>query len=93
MNNYIEATCIGRPLDLPDYNEQLEQWSLWFEESKTSYHPYDEAFRENINFPDLISYSCDSAEEACELYNYYNQNPVTEETKNEETISENLPLV
>ena len=48
---------------------------------------------ENINFPDLISYSCDSAEEACELYNYYNQNPVTEETKNEETISENLQLV
>jgi hypothetical protein len=93
MNNYIEAVCIGKPIDLPDYNEQSEQWSLWFEESETSHHPYDKDFRENVNFPDLISYSCDSAEEACELYNYYNQNPVTEETKNEETISENLPLV
>lgn len=79
MNNYIEGVCIGSPLDLPEYDEQAEQWKLWFEESETPYHPYDELLRENINFPDLISYSCDSAEEACELYNYYNQNPVTKE--------------
>jgi len=79
MNDYIETVCIGTPLDLPEYDEQSEQWQLWFEESETSYHPYDELFRENINFPDLISYSCDSAEEACELYNYYNQNPVTKD--------------
>jgi len=88
MNPYVEAVCIGKPLDLPEYDEQAEQWKVWFEESETPYHPYDKALRENINFPDLISYSCDSADEACELYNYYNQNPVTEEKDNDESAQE-----
>ena len=35
MNNYIEAVCEGRPLDLPNYNEDTEQWELFFEESET----------------------------------------------------------
>ena len=87
MNDYIEAVCIGSPIDLPEYDEQTEQWKLWFEESETPYHPYDELLRENINFPDLISYSCENAEEACELYYYYNRNPVKEET--DETTNEN----
>ena len=68
MNNYIEAICIGKPLDLPEYNEDTELWEVHFEESPTPWHPYDEQ--------DLISYSCDSAEDACEIYNHYNQNPV-----------------
>lgn len=78
MNNYIEATCIGSPLDLPEYNEDTEQWEVHFEESPTPWHPYDN--------PDLISYSCESSEEACEIYNYYNQNPVGEK-KDEETTN------
>ncbi len=77
-NDYIEAVCIGKPLDLPEYNEDTEQWEVHFEESPTPWHPYDN--------PDLISYSCENAEEACELYNYYNQNPVKEET--DETTNE-----
>lgn len=76
MNNYIEATCIGRPMDLPAYNENSEQWEVYFEESPTPWHPYDER--------DIISYSCESAEEACELYNHYNQNPVNGGIQNEE---------
>lgn len=87
MNNYIEAVCIGKPIDLPDYNEESEQWNIWFEESETPCFQYDEEFRENINFPNIISYSCDTAEEACELYNYYNQNPIQKE-QNEKNIIE-----
>ena len=34
MNNYIEALCEGRPLDLPNYNEDTEQWEIHFEESR-----------------------------------------------------------
>ena len=79
MNNYIEAVCIGKPLDLPEYNEDTEQWEVHFEESPTPWHPYDNQ--------DLISYSCESADEACELYNYYNQNPVKEINEDEETSS------
>ena len=40
----------------------------------------------------MISYSCENAEEACELYNYYNQNPVGEK-KDEEITSENIASV
>ena len=72
MNNYIEAVCIGKPLDLPEYNEDTEQWEVHFEESETPWFPYD--------IPrDIISYSCESAEEACELYNHYNINPIEED--------------
>ena len=26
--NYIEAVCVGKPLDLPEYNEGTEQWEV-----------------------------------------------------------------
>jgi hypothetical protein len=71
MNNYIEATCIGSPLGLPEYNEDTEQYEVFFEENYDEWNPYFQR--------DIISYSCDSADEACDLYNYYNQNPVKEE--------------
>ena len=67
-NNYIEATCIGRPLDLPTWDEATELWELFFEESETPYHPYDTR--------DIISVSFESAQEVTDAYNYYNQHPV-----------------
>ena len=86
-NNYIEATCIGRPLDLPTWDEVSELWELFFEELSTDYHPYDEDLRENVNFTNLISVSFESAQEVSDAYNYYNQNPVKEEQ--DETIEIN----
>ena len=80
MNNYIEAVCVGKPLDLPEYNEDTEQWEVYFEESPTPWNPYDDS-------RDLISYSCEDVEEATEIYNYYNQNPVMEDKDNEEVAS------
>jgi len=88
MNNYIEATCIGRPLDLPTWDEVSELWELFFEESSTDYHPYDEDLRENVNFTNLISVSFESAQEVTDAYNYYNQNPVGEK-QYEETTQQN----
>ena len=79
MINYIEAICIGKPLDMPEYNEDTEQWELHFEESPTPWYPYDNQ--------DLISYACESADEACAIYNYYNQNPVKEITEDEEVAN------
>ena len=64
MNNYIEAVCEGKPLDLPNYNENSEQWEIFFEESATHYHPYDQR--------DLLAVSFDSAQEASDAYNFYN---------------------
>jgi hypothetical protein len=78
MNNYIEATCIGRPLDLPTWDEASELWELFFEESPTPWHP-DES-------RDIISVSFESAEEVTDAYNHYNQNP-TGERKHEELTS------
>jgi|13_taG_2_1085334.scaffolds.fasta_scaffold21939_4 hypothetical protein len=88
MNSYIEATCIGRPLDLPTWDEVSELWELFFEESETPCHPYDEDFRKNVNFANLISVSFESAQEVTDAYNYYNQNPVGGET-NEKIIEQN----
>ena len=85
MNNYINAVCIGKPLGLPEYNEESEQWEVHFEESPTPWHPYDDI--------DMISYSCETADEACELYNYYNQNPINEEQDNDESIQEDQEVV
>jgi hypothetical protein len=65
MNNYIEAVCEGKPLDLPSFNEDSEQWELYFEESPTEWHPYSQR--------DLIAVSFDSADQACNAYNHYNQ--------------------
>jgi len=87
-NNYIEANCIGRPLDLPTWDEASELWELFFEESSTDYHPYDEGLRENVNFANLISVSFESAQEVSDAYNYYNQNP-SNGGEHEETIEQN----
>ncbi len=87
-NNYIEATCIGRPLDLPTWDEVSELWELFFEESPTDYHPYNETLRENINFSNLISVSFESAQEVTDAYNYYNTHEIGE-VQNEQTTTIN----
>jgi hypothetical protein len=68
MNSYIDAVCEGKPLDLPNFNEDTEQWELAFEESETPWHPYDSE-------KDILFVSFESAEEVTDAYNYYNQNP------------------
>ena len=78
MNDYIEAVCVGKPMDLPTWNEESEKYEVYFEESETPWNPYADR--------DIISYVCESADEACEIYNYYNQNPVGEK-KDEETTN------
>ena len=75
MNNYIEATCIGSPLGLPEYNESTEQWELFFEENHDEWNPYFER--------DILSVSFESAEEVTDAYNHYNINPVMEEKEDE----------
>ena len=79
MNNYIEATCIGRPLDLPSFNEDTEQWELFFEENHDEWNPYFER--------DIISVSFESAEKVTDAYNHYNINPLKEEVQHEEIAS------
>ena len=76
MNSYIEAVCTGKPLDLPSYDEDSELWEVFFEESET---PWSNEQR------DIIGVPCESAEEACNIYNHYNQNPIGEETNEEDT--------
>ena len=83
-NYYIEATCIGSPLGLPEFNDDTEQYEVFFEENHDDFHPYFQR--------DIISYSCEDADEATEIYNYYNQNPIKKE-KNEEILQDNYPLV
>ena len=73
MNNYIEAICIGKPLDLPEYNEDTEQWEVHFEESPTPWHPYDNQ--------DLISYSCESADEEIKSWLSYGYQGVGDSSK------------
>ena len=80
MNKYIEATCIGRPLDLPTWDEATELWELFFDESSTDYHPY--------NTRDIISVSFESAQEVTDAYNYYNTHEIGE-VQNEETTTIN----
>ena len=84
MNNYIEATCIGSPLGLPEYNESTEQWELFFEENHDEWNPYFER--------DILSVSFESAEEVTDAYNHYNLNPVMEE-KEDEVNQEDTALV
>ena len=74
MNDYIEAVCVGKPLGLPEYDMDAELWEVYFEESET---PWSDEPRDVIGVP------CESAEEACEIYNHYNINPVLEEKTNE----------
>tara|TARA_Y100000385_G_C12921415_1_gene562745 strand:- start:452 stop:706 length:255 start_codon:yes stop_codon:yes gene_type:complete len=84
MNNYIEATCVGSPLGLPEYNESTEQWELFFEENHDEWNPYFER--------DIISVSFESAEEVTDAYNHYNVNPVMEE-KEDEVNQKNTAMV
>lgn len=84
MNNYIEATCIGSPLGLPEYNEDTEQWELFFEENHDEWNPYFER--------DILSVSFESVEEVTDAYNHYNLNPVMEE-KEDEVNQEDTALV
>jgi len=72
---YIEATCKGRPFDLPAYDEATEEWNNSFIESPN---------KNSGELVDLLEVPSGSAEEACEIYNYYNQNPVGEEKNHEE---------
>ena len=85
MNNYIEATCIGSPLGLPEYNESTEQWELFFEENHDEWNPYFER--------DILSVSIESVDEVTDAYNHYNQNPVKEDKENEEVTEQVLALV
>jgi hypothetical protein len=78
MNNYIEATCIGKPLGLPEWDEESELWLLFFEESETPWHPSQER--------DLISVSFESAQEVTDAYNHYNLNPVRKDQHEENVI-------
>ena len=84
-NNYIEATCIGSPLGLPEYNESTEQWELFFEENHDEWNPYFER--------DILSVSFESVEEVTDAYNHYKQNPVKEDKENEEVTEQVLALV
>ena len=78
MNDYIEAVCAGKPMGLPEYDEEAEQWFVYFEESET---PWSDEPR------DVICVPCENAEEACKIYNHYNINPVMEEKEDEEVAS------
>ena len=77
-NNYIESVCVGRPLGLPEWDEESELWLLFFEESETPWHPNQER--------DLISVSFESAQEGTDAYNHYNLNPVREDQYEENVI-------
>jgi len=79
MNNYTEAVCIGKPMGLPEYDMDAEQWAVYFEESPTPWHPNQER--------DVLPVYCVNAEEATDIYNHYNINPVTEEKEDEEVTS------
>ena len=50
MNDYIDAVCEGSPLEPPTYNDEIEQWELYFEESATAWHPYDERDLISVSF-------------------------------------------
>ena len=67
MNDYINAVCIGKPMGLPEYDMDAEQWAVYFAESET---PWSDEPR------DVVAVQCDDAQEATDIYNYYNQNPV-----------------
>lgn len=76
LNPHVEAVCIGKPLGLPEYDMDAEQWSVYFEESET---PWSDEPR------DIVGVICEDAQEATDIYNYYNQHPVGEKTNEEDT--------
>ena len=65
MNEYINALCEGKPLEKPSYDQDSDMWSLWFEESDTSWHPYFQK--------DLIEVHFESQTEAQNAFDYYSQ--------------------
>ena len=67
---YAQAVCEGKPFDLPCYNEATEQWQVPFIESPNDH------LEELV---DLIEIPCESAQEATDIYNHHNHNPVGEE--------------
>jgi len=75
MNSYVEAVCVGKPLGLPEYDMDAEQWWVYFEESET---PWNDEPR------DMLEVTCEDAQEATDIYNYYTQNPVKEIIENED---------
>lgn len=75
MNSYAEAVCVGKPLGLPEYDMDAEQWSVYFEESET---PWSDELR------DIVGVICEDAQEATDIYNHYTQNPVKEIIENED---------
>ena len=76
MNDYIEAVCVGKPMGLPEYDMDAELWEVYFEESETHWRNEQR---------DIIGVPCEDAQEATDIYNYYNQNPVGEKTNEEDT--------
>jgi hypothetical protein len=63
-------------MGLPEYDMDAELWEVYFEESET---PWSNEQR------DIIGVPCEDAQEATDIYNYYNQNPVGEKTNEEDT--------
>ncbi len=63
-------------MGLPEYDMDAELWEVYFEESET---PWSDEQR------DIIGVPCEDAQEATDIYNYYNQNPVGEKTNEEDT--------
>ena len=62
-------------MGLPEYDMDAELWEVYFEESET---PWSDEQR------DIIGVPCEDAQEATDIYNYYNQNPVGEKTNEED---------
>ena len=62
-------------MGLPEYDMDAELWEVYFEESET---PWSDEQR------DIIGVPCEDAQEATDIYNYYNQNPAGETKSNEE---------
>jgi len=63
---YIDAVCVGRPLEEPNYDSESDTWELYFEESATEYHPY---FTES----DLLCVSFENKTDAERAYHHYSQ--------------------
>ena len=62
---YIDAVCVGEPLDKPSYDSEADTWELYFEESPTNYHL--------DTTQDLLSVSFESQAEADRAYHHYSQ--------------------
>ena len=79
LNPYIDAVCVGKPLGLPEYDMEAEQWAVYFEESPTPWSPDSDR--------DIVAVQCGDAQEATDIYNHYNQYPVKETIENEKDTS------